>query len=535
MKIFSLLLILLILPLTHAALPNEYVSGGGKTCNSYCWDAGITCDYACIDADYGDCTPTETNRECSQRWMDAAWRCKVGCANAYEGCKKSCRNLENLGVNPKSYDNIESQQKCEKPEESGCCAGYQKTEHNVCCRIGFSSKIANKEIACVADANNETLKDIQVKASKKNVDFIDELIITFKFVYENKNPDGLPYPGRLVAESPDDKNIEFKITPKSSTMDQNGELQAILKINSQTTDSQKVTVHIYNTEMPSKKATVNIFLPKISITSFKKLKPEQVWQDSWSTYQIDVNDPYNSDKDYYIKSNEGVLKVEEIEQGQNAVVSTKNNQLNFGWKAPKITQEMRINYGTKITMFMIDQAQAQGTKAMGDKWKKVLQNEKDKLGTLKRLQEYTGQDTKQVTDALADLELLSTIEEMNDNAGKLKGFFDSAEKIVNTSDDEETDATYDTAKNLIEAGALIEGFVSNYGAKTPISFLLAGTKEFFALTDEMKEIARAKKISNTYYLDVTVKSKKGVDSTTIPVEVEGFEMILAEENYIPFK
>jgi hypothetical protein len=552
---FNLIILLIIVFIfssygAMAILPSEYATGSGQaTCMWYCRNNAEQCDNICVNTDYGACSPEETGSQCSQRWMDAAWRCKIGCAQAFEGCKHSCSNYESLsGISAKSYYDLELENKqvCNAEEAvNGCCPGYTQTKHKVCCREGYDSKTGEGGlIACVKKEAGEKLKDVIIKLSKNEFEYAKDkkltATFTFRFVDSIGNAlktEGKPYPGNIIVEAEDyPTEVTFSIKPKKE-LDASGNLDVEIEpknINILGAPPEKMRINVYNSAKPEKKVSFSMTLPKITIKRLEKVTPDKQWQNSWATYVIEVNDPYNSLKHYAVTAEQGNVKLDEVDLPRTGYKKTKENTVAFGWQSPRMTQEVRMNYGTKIAWVLINQAGSKATDKLGDKAKNFANQKR----ITNRLDMFSNSDAEKVANAER---LIKTIDNWNEGVEKIEnvgntGAFIESLKSIYKSDMSDEDPYYNYLKLAMESGSAVEGLLGSYQVKsTPVSFALASAKAFIEVTDEMKEIAKAEKISKPYKIKVDVSTKKDQVSKDITVDVEGYSMILVGEDYVPFK
>ena len=107
-------------------------------------------------------------------------------------------------------------------------------------------------------------------------------------------------------------------------------------------------------------------------------------------------------------------------------------------------------------------------------------------------------------------------------------------KDVTSAVPEGESAYYTGVKNLMKGVSLIEGVVGVFAETSlPLSIGLSALQDWYSTVDTMIEIGNAKKIEKQFTITARVKGKKGADSRSIIVPVEGYEMVLAEETFIP--
>jgi hypothetical protein len=140
---------------------------------------------------------------------------------------------------------------------------------------------------------------------------------------------------------------------------------------SPTVDLTGAKIIVSSQEMPNVKMEIALKSPAPVITTFKLKNKPTVWQDSYGVFEVVVDDPDGNIKDYTIKAEQGEIRLYGVEWGDEKQVTHPSTSPNFefGWKAPKLTEEMKLDY-TKAVYDRIKGAVTKvALKAIDDKLK----------------------------------------------------------------------------------------------------------------------------------------------------------------------
>jgi len=140
---------------------------------------------------------------------------------------------------------------------------------------------------------------------------------------------------------------------------------------SQDVDLTGAKIIVSSQEMPSVKMEIALKSPAPMITTFKLKNKPTVWQDSYGVFEVAVEDPDTNIKDYTVKSEYGEIRLYGVEWGEEKQVTHPSTSPNFefGWKAPKFTQEMKLDYTKAVYERIKGAVQKIAEKAIDDKLK----------------------------------------------------------------------------------------------------------------------------------------------------------------------
>ncbi len=416
----------------------------------------------------------------------------------------------------------EPQNNCDNPDEHGCCPGthYEK-DLDICCPKGYIGVAGETSPYCALDTETGIVKTkIILSKEKLLLDGKDEIEATI--TYYTKDPSGniIPYADKnilgVVAEA-DTSALSFSVQNPSKKTDKKGEVQAYIKLKKAQQGLVKLentTVKVFAVERPDDNAVFSVsYGDGIRIESIEKISKGKIWQGAGAKFKVTVDDPLNEKKIYKFTSKSG-FRIDEKTEDYAAFKTTKDNEVTFGWFAPKISKKVKIQYAHKLA------------KALA----KIGMVVAEDIGS-KKLEEI-----QSATKAEDVSENLKNVREVYDKMNKVikpatQGVTGAAEGI---SLIQEANAPYQTAQKGIEFLLWTEGTIGILGKPatpllTTLKAGLTGVDEWYNLVNDMDKIAKSKKITLETPLTVSVEGLEtgSNDTKTITVPVEGFEMVLS--------
>ncbi len=505
----------------------------------YNWDS---CNTGC-HASTTDCTASRPigmidldqiyayNYKCEQNNDKVYAPCRNGCDLSYGSCVKSCK-LYYYGPNQKPSD-YASSHSCneDKLQSDGCCPGYSATNLGVCCKNGFDSKTQpNGVITCGPKASKVVIDSVKISVDKNELylDKVDSIIITATF--SGTNEDGTKGPlknqGFITGYVTDLNDLDFNIMPLTTKTNNDGSIKLKLTLDKTYDSASRLdgkTVNVYYRDNPADKASFKLKVPKITAT-IKKLGSPKAWHNSWSNFEIKINDPAKQYKRITIDANGGLARIEGNE-GKVAYASTNNNVVQFGWMAPKVSEEMRMEYTKRTLKAMIDMNMIVLEDAMGTEfnYRKDLfsSNTQNGFDAFTKLLKVDIQKAGYDTDV-----------KMNSNKSGVGQLGDAIGAIA------WTEGTIGLAlpTDGLSTIKILKGTPGNkVVSKLPLITLLKvggkGLQHWYATVDDMNKIANSKQIIQYHSFTVLVETVDGKQKTeliNVEVPVEGYEFLLTD-------
>lgn len=552
-KIFYCIIILLfiymisfvssIIPIPENDLPFPSL----RHCTSLCDDAWWQCDSGCSSGSL-DCSAAipeemlnldEINGflyKCSQDNKDKYWPCRNGCDRSAASCYASCKQLiygtpYDARIKPSEFKKLEEAQGC-KPEETenGCCPGYHLTKLGVCCSEGYEAFSTDGIVNCAPDEKEEVIEEVKVELGKQTMllDSYDFIPVQFKFSGTDENGKKGPLAGKIYATGyrAEGTGAEYEVHLLTKETDPKGIIKAKIVLKKLTDTGNIGPVTTYHIKGNDKKT----FAPKLPDYELKVSKKgsKTAWHDSWGNYIATVNDQKSVLKRYTINSGDGLARFEGNE-GFIVYKSTKDNSVNFAWKAPKISEEVRIQYSKRV---------AEGLMNIG---LIVLEDSISiELEDMVWARQMFSEQSKSNFDSF-----IKTIK------------LDTQGKTFGKSLSVDTEKTYyGRAAEMVDQVSWVEGtigiafpadklsvsarFQNLPGGKKVISRLplvtllktgASGLKDWYNTVDDMEKTSKAEKIVQYHSFTVDVESIDGSQKAktfVMEVPVEGYERLLVE-------
>lgn len=417
----------------------------------------------------------------------------------------------------------------------GCCPGYHMdSKFNVCCSTGFEAyQLESGSVLCgPAQMDDEIVSvNIILEDDELLLDGKDTIKATLK--YEARTPLGeiVPYANKniyhgIVAESKTSQ-FSFKVEKLSSKTDENGNLDVVISLKDANLDllgldkNEPTTVFVYSLDQPDNERDDASFILSygdgIKIDSIKKASDGPVWQGAGAELVVKVSDPINELKRYTFTSKSGLrvngANQEVLNDGATAYLTTKDNEVHFGWFAPKLSQEMKMDYSRRIQESLI---------------KMTLVVAEDVAGA-----------------KLSKFQDLNKLEDLDENFQKLNKLYDGMNKLVKTKIQSDgaiergqamaktAKEPYQVAKEGIAYIMWIEGTIGLLGKPaspllTTLKVGLTGVNDWYSLVEDLEKVAKAEKIDMEFPVTVKVEGLSSGSNDTLEqdIPVQGFEMVL---------
>lgn len=376
--------------------------------------------------------------------------------------------------------------------------------------------IPDEKGACAAkqDESEDKIYSAALTLSKQAIEYSpnDVVTVTIKLLGKDNKP---LVSKQVYIRAELDKSIStIPYIIKNGYTDKNGVAKSTFSFDTPFTETIKGSpkIKLYLEEFPKANALLAVTMPTIKILSAKQLGDSPVWQDSWGNFEVEVQDTNSRNKQYTLESDyKSAFRAEgkESETGITTFI-TKENKIQFGWKSPKISQEMRMKY----TKRMIEA----GLKAVLI----VAESEiKDELvnSRLKGVEK----DSTKLDEAIKAWHTASKIPtQVVTTPGAAK----------NLKDAYNTDDYYERTKNLVSSFSQIEGtvglVVEGSHMTTALEVGLSLLQDWYQTVDDMAVIANAgiKSVPFSIVVQVEDLSTKSKDAKIINVNVEGYDQIL---------
>ncbi|VVB66643.1 Uncharacterised protein [Candidatus Gugararchaeum adminiculabundum] len=353
---------------------------------------------------------------------------------------------------------------------------------------------------------------------------------------------------------------------------------------SQKVDLTSAKIIVTSEDFSDVKTEIALISPAPVIKVFKLKSKPSVWQDSYGVFEVQVVDPDSNIKKYTVKSEEGALRLYGVDWEDEKQISYDSNSptFQFGWKAPKLTQELKLDYTKKIYNRIKTAVTQIGTKLLKDTVDKKLKQRALQTGGKSGVRWTPNTDEMQeFVEAAVDGQVLNTSNAVakfvvsrhrisrtaykNTNAF-ISSVYDRGEAFVELYKVQE-EAVAEVANQAQEMGAAstedasffeyaarvgiigIQGYQMYDGVMTA-SGKIAGEESDESLMgtvkDSAKELtigvmqdslvfvadnykaARAKMISLPFIIKLEVTDEDGYTATKgVLVEVEGYETVIS--------
>lgn len=591
--------------------------GDGYCSNGQCIYPGIAfCDNGCENA---KCKETqvieqiETDTTCTQSTNSMESFCKNYCEVEYgktsctvsavssqeKGkiyhCSCSCDNdlpsYYNLNCNdiptPNKYVSSNSvaptnEDKCLNVKcKEDYCDGDNKNYNGICDKS--TGQCFYQSFNCENGCENGVCKNTEVElkklelSSEKNSIIIngkDYVTLTGKAIGISNGKEVPMKNYKLNFQTTNDKKysleslgLKIKGNPLIQT-DENGNFEVILKSEK---NINKITPHnsiLTITHEKGNKISLTILSPVPIIKTLKLKNKPNVWQDSYAVFEVVVEDADNNIRSYEINSKAGKIRVYGLEYDLTASKNTADTNIEFAWKAPKFTEDMKLDYmkmiadktkeaASKIAEEAVDTAAKNvANKAYGEgaenfipgisEIKDFATNSKDE----KANNAITESSYNYVASRKPKSELQQTKEEVSGTVSEVYSKSEEISKEVATQASELGQAYEDGGyffEFLSRSGVIaIDGFVLYDSVYTISKEKILGQNEEKTLLTKVKDTAkemsidilkeslkwvadnykaaRAKKLTLPFIIKVTVTDEDGNTATKgILVEVEGYE------------
>ena len=317
------------------------------------------------------------------------------------------------------------------------------------------------------------------------------------------------------------QNLELKYKIDTQYLKKSGSLDGDIWINKANLLGLKkpLKVKVFISEYPENFKTFIIKPRKrLKIISLNKITNQNAWDNSWSTYELKVNNPENTYLKYTIMSNSknAEIYLNGISHNKISTLTTKKQDIKFGWKAPKISKQARLDYAKHLESLTTNLAIKGGSEALGNKLEKM-----NKL--------YKPEMTSALINPIKNKEKF-------DNTMTGISTFNGGKQLFEALNGPKQgeDWSFYLTKNLVNGFINSEGYFGNYLEKSPIglqyklvSYGLVPIQEWYSMVDDMINISQSKIISQNEKIIVMVENKLGdIDTAEFNVTVDGFERIL---------
>ncbi|MEA3430742.1 MAG: hypothetical protein U9R08_05695 [Nanoarchaeota archaeon] len=291
----------------------------------------------------------------------------------------------------------------------------------------------------------------------------------------------------------------------------------------------EVKIYVYGVnaqESEQKKVSFGLEVPPIKIKRVYKPNRQSASAGAYNALTIEVDDPSNLKKTYYITAGAGTLKYgDKITKGNKMTIKTTDNIVNFGWAPPDMTRNLRINQLKTFKKHLMDLKE------------KALKHYDEKL---------TDSITERFVEDLPESvqNVLQMVENANDKISKkddLVKYLDGSIKTLNDMEgqyfklfehDVNNPAEYIGRGALMAIGSkeVVDGAVGLVMGDDEDIKGIAQSKGIDALKDylsnelEIVDAAKGREWMKSYNIRVTVKAGGATDSITHSVPAKGLEV-----------
>lgn len=418
----------------------------------------------------------------------------------------------------------------------GCCPGYHMdSKFNICCSTGFEAYESDSgSVLCGPAQLDDKIVSVNINLNDDELLLDGHDSITATLHYEARTPLGeiVPYANKniyhgIVAESKTSQ-FSFKVEKLSSKTDENGNLDVVISLKDANLDllgldkTEPTSVFVYSLDQPENERDDASFTLSygdgIKIDSIKKVSDGPVWQGAGAKLVVKVSDPINELKRYTFTSKSG-LRVngatqEVIGDDSTAYLTTKDNEVTFGWYAPEISQKMKMDYSRRIQESLVKMSLIVAEDVAGNELGKYTDDVKkfdsssDNFKNLNKL--YGGMNKLVKTDIQAN------------------GAVEQGQAMAKTAKE-----PYQVAKKGISYLMWMEGTIGFLGKPatpllTGLKVGLTGVNDWYSLVEDLEKVAKAKKIDMEFPVTVKVEGLSSGSNDTLEqdIPVQGFEMVL---------
>lgn len=251
---------------------------------------------------------------------------------------------------------------------NGCCEGYKKTKHNICCKDNEISYIGESGAQCVPQDTFPRYKRVEIKLKDNvlNLDGKSKIDVSFKFIGTDENNNEVPminyrvpalfaesdntaYTGDILGSTSFKFNIEnqkFHYTNQNGIFHTSVSADKIqLGNNANKINEAKIYVYTGDSKNYDDKSFFTLTIPKFSIKRiYKETSNKAARPGAFSTYVIEFNDAGNLQKTLTLNAAGGTFKYQdEITTVPKIKITTSENKIIFGWMPPDMGQKFRVN------------------------------------------------------------------------------------------------------------------------------------------------------------------------------------------------
>ena len=246
----------------------------------------------------------------------------------------------------------------------GCCPGFHKdTTFNICCSSGFEGyEKEDGTVLCGLSQEDDEINSVNIELSKNELVLDGKDFLTATLTYSSRTPTGeiIPYANRnvfhgVIAES-ETSQYSFIVEKLSDKTDSEGKLNVKIslknaEINTLGIDIENVKVMVYSLDQPDYEQDDTFFTLSfgegLQIESIESISNQKVWQNSPVKFKVKVNDPINEKKMFTLESSTS-FKIDGREEDFITYYTTKENEFEFTWFAPQISNEIKMDYIKRI-------------------------------------------------------------------------------------------------------------------------------------------------------------------------------------------
>ena len=413
----------------------------------------------------------------------------------------------------------------------GCCPGYHKDQKfDVCCSAGFEAYEAESgSIICGPAQLDDEIISVDISLNKNELLLNGKDSILAKLSFSARTPLGeiVPYANKkifngIMAESKTSQ-FSFDVKKLSDTTDADGNLDVVISLKDANVDSlgldknDPVKVFVYSLDEEDKDRS-DVFFTLSYGDGLRIVDVEQLSDDAWQgspvQLRVHVDDPLNEKKMYIFSSKTG-FRLDGSSEDFMAFKTTKDNDLDFSWFAPVISQKMKMDYTKRLLDGLVKMSLVAAEDIAGNKLDgRIAKLEKEGVELSSRYNKLNKFYGTTNTLVKADIQAGSAIKQ-----GQL---------MAQTASE-----PYQVAKKGISYLMWLEGTIGLLGKPatpllTTLKVGLTGIDEWYSAVEDLEKVAKSKKITLEFPVTVTVKGlQSGTNDTfTKNIPVQGFEMVL---------
>jgi hypothetical protein len=264
---------------------------------------------------------------------------------------------------------VPKKETCTNVAFDGCCEGWQKTKHEICCKPDEISILDNnKKPICVPNDTFPiyTRTEIDLDKKKMNLNGDDYIDVTFKFYGKDENGKEVKIKNHKVPSlyAQEENNLDissiigntefnFELDDKINYADESGNFKTKIKLNKvelgeEANRISEVKIFVYTSEMnmndENKEDFFTLEVPKMRIEKIYKETKTHSRPGAYNAYVIEFDDKGNLEKTIFLTANGGTFKYgEDITKDSKIKITTRENRIVFGWAPPIMTNSFRIN------------------------------------------------------------------------------------------------------------------------------------------------------------------------------------------------